>query len=111
MAGNGAQVIGKVLDDLSVKVYNAKDLGSNIGMSLPESASTRCAFTPHRIQLAPDPSPQILTDHALPLILATTRISDTPLHHAGHLSRDSIVRVYLVLTSSTIRLPSCSERC
>ncbi|KAI0546304.1 replication factor A protein 3 [Xylaria curta] len=30
MAGNGAQIIGKVNPDLSIKVYNAKDLGNNV---------------------------------------------------------------------------------
>ncbi|KAJ3561805.1 hypothetical protein NPX13_g8801 [Xylaria arbuscula] len=37
MAGNGAQIIGKVLDDLSVKVYNAKDLGSNVDYQVAQS--------------------------------------------------------------------------
>lgn len=32
MVGNGAQVIGKVNPDLTVKVLNAIDLGSNVGM-------------------------------------------------------------------------------
>ncbi|KAI8625183.1 hypothetical protein F5Y19DRAFT_489857 [Xylariaceae sp. FL1651] len=32
MAGNGAQIIGRVNPDMSVKVYNAMDLGSNVGM-------------------------------------------------------------------------------
>ncbi|KAI1297522.1 hypothetical protein F5Y03DRAFT_280953 [Xylaria venustula] len=45
MAGNGAQIIGRVNPDLSVKVYNALDLGSNVGMLSPPAASTRCAFT------------------------------------------------------------------
>lgn len=31
MAGNGAQIIGRVNPDMSVKVYNAVDLGSNVG--------------------------------------------------------------------------------
>ncbi|KAI0517636.1 replication factor A protein 3 [Xylaria bambusicola] len=37
MAGNAAQIIGKVLDDLSVKVYNAKDLGSNVDYQVAQS--------------------------------------------------------------------------
>ncbi|CAJ2507756.1 Uu.00g089420.m01.CDS01 [Anthostomella pinea] len=32
MAGNGAQIIGKVLPDLSIKVLQAMDLGNNVGM-------------------------------------------------------------------------------
>lgn len=32
MAGNGAQIIGKVNPDMSIKVYNARDLGGDIGM-------------------------------------------------------------------------------
>lgn len=32
MAGNAAQIIGRVNPDLSVKVYNALDLGNNVGM-------------------------------------------------------------------------------
>ncbi len=32
MVGNGAQIIGKVNPDLSVKVLNAQDLGNNVGM-------------------------------------------------------------------------------
>ncbi|OTB18980.1 hypothetical protein K445DRAFT_54301 [Daldinia sp. EC12] len=32
MVGNGAQIIGKVNPDLSVKVLNAVDLGPNVGM-------------------------------------------------------------------------------
>lgn len=32
MVGNGAQIIGKVNPDLSIKVLNAVDLGSNVGM-------------------------------------------------------------------------------
>ncbi|TRX88661.1 hypothetical protein FHL15_010427 [Xylaria flabelliformis] len=39
MAGNGAQIIGKVNPDLSVKVYNAKDLGSNVATSYCSSSS------------------------------------------------------------------------
>ncbi|KAI0814662.1 hypothetical protein GGR55DRAFT_675957 [Xylaria sp. FL0064] len=35
MAGNGAQIIGRVNPDLSVKVYNALDLGSNVVLDLP----------------------------------------------------------------------------
>jgi replication factor A3 len=31
MAGNGAQIIGRVNPDMSIKVYNALDLGSNVG--------------------------------------------------------------------------------
>lgn len=34
MAGNGAQIIGKVNPDLSVKVYNALDLGDDVGTLL-----------------------------------------------------------------------------
>ncbi|KAI2609086.1 uncharacterized protein GGS25DRAFT_303701 [Hypoxylon fragiforme] len=30
MVGNGAQIIGKVNPDLSVKVLNAQDLGNNV---------------------------------------------------------------------------------
>ncbi|KAI1818121.1 replication factor A protein 3 [Poronia punctata] len=30
MAGNGAQIIGRVNPDMSIKVYNAIDLGSNV---------------------------------------------------------------------------------
>lgn len=32
MVGNGAQIIGKVNPDLSIKVLNAIDLGNNVGM-------------------------------------------------------------------------------
>ncbi|KAI0848625.1 replication factor A protein 3 [Daldinia vernicosa] len=32
MVGNGAQIIGKVNPDMSIKVLNAVDLGSNVGM-------------------------------------------------------------------------------
>ncbi|KAI1266717.1 hypothetical protein F5Y18DRAFT_382388 [Xylariaceae sp. FL1019] len=32
VAGNGAQIIGKVNQDMSIKVWNAMDLGSNVGM-------------------------------------------------------------------------------
>ncbi|KAI1375169.1 replication factor A protein 3 [Hypoxylon crocopeplum] len=34
MVGNGAQVIGKVNPDLSIKVLNAIDLGSNVDFQL-----------------------------------------------------------------------------
>lgn len=52
MAGNAAQIIGKVNPDLSVKVYNALDLGTNVGMSpyvllncLYHAAPLSCAYT------------------------------------------------------------------
>lgn len=31
MVGNGAQIIGKVNPDLTIKVLNATDLGNNVG--------------------------------------------------------------------------------
>lgn len=31
MVGNGAQIIGKVNPDLTIKVLNAIDLGNNVG--------------------------------------------------------------------------------
>ncbi|RWA07154.1 hypothetical protein EKO27_g7953 [Xylaria grammica] len=37
MAGNGAQIIGRVNPDLSVKVYNALDLGSNVDFQIAQS--------------------------------------------------------------------------
>ncbi|KAI1273823.1 replication factor A protein 3-domain-containing protein [Xylaria sp. FL0933] len=37
MAGNGAQIIGRVNPDLSVKVYNALDLGSNVDFQVAQS--------------------------------------------------------------------------
>ncbi|TGJ75470.1 hypothetical protein E0Z10_g10988 [Xylaria hypoxylon] len=37
MAGNGAQIIGRVNPDLSVKVYNALDLGSNVDFQVSQS--------------------------------------------------------------------------
>ncbi|KAI1639713.1 replication factor A protein 3 [Biscogniauxia mediterranea] len=37
MAGNGAQIIGKVNPDLTIKVYNALDLGSNVDYQLCQS--------------------------------------------------------------------------
>lgn len=32
---NAAEIVGKVLPDLSVKVFQATDFGSNIGMIIP----------------------------------------------------------------------------
>ncbi|KAI1438210.1 replication factor A protein 3-domain-containing protein [Xylaria sp. CBS 124048] len=37
MAGNGAQIIGRVNPDLSVKVYNAMDLGSEVDFNVAQS--------------------------------------------------------------------------
>ncbi|KAI1825561.1 hypothetical protein F4861DRAFT_537812 [Xylaria intraflava] len=37
MAGNGAQIIGRVNQDLSVKVYNAMDLGSDVDFQVAQS--------------------------------------------------------------------------
>ncbi|KAI0439949.1 replication factor A protein 3-domain-containing protein [Xylaria telfairii] len=37
MAGNGAQIIGRVNPDLSVKVYNALDLGNNVDFQVAQS--------------------------------------------------------------------------
>ncbi|KAI3321741.1 replication factor A protein 3-domain-containing protein [Xylariaceae sp. AK1471] len=37
MAGNGAQIIGRVNPDMSVKVYNAVDLGSNVDFQVAQS--------------------------------------------------------------------------
>ncbi|KAI5924686.1 replication factor A protein 3-domain-containing protein [Camillea tinctor] len=37
MAGNGAQIIGKVNPDLTIKVYNALDLGNNVDYQLCQS--------------------------------------------------------------------------
>lgn len=37
MAGNGAQIIGKVNPDLSVKVYNALDLGDDVDFQVVQS--------------------------------------------------------------------------
>ncbi|KAF2973323.1 hypothetical protein GQX73_g350 [Xylaria multiplex] len=37
MAGNGAQIIGKVNPDSSIKVYNALDLGSNVDFQVAQS--------------------------------------------------------------------------
>ncbi|KAJ2978121.1 hypothetical protein NUW58_g7592 [Xylaria curta] len=36
-AGNGAQIIGRVNPDLSVKVYNALDLGNNVDFQVAQS--------------------------------------------------------------------------
>ncbi|KAI0381822.1 hypothetical protein F5Y04DRAFT_280470 [Hypomontagnella monticulosa] len=59
MVGNGAQIIGKVNPDLSVKVLNAIDLGSNVGrVSLGWSAgSSQQQSTSQQSQ----PEPQFLT--------------------------------------------------
>lgn len=46
MAGNGAQIIGRVNPDLSVKVYNALDLGNNVGTLLNLTILLCCACTP-----------------------------------------------------------------
>ncbi|KXH40339.1 replication factor A protein 3 [Colletotrichum salicis] len=35
--GNGAQIIGKVNPDLSIKVLTSRDLGADVGSSLPEA--------------------------------------------------------------------------
>ncbi|KAI0150305.1 replication factor A protein 3-domain-containing protein [Xylariaceae sp. FL1272] len=37
VAGNGAQIIGKVNPDMSIKVWNAMDLGSNVDFQLAQS--------------------------------------------------------------------------
>ncbi|KAI1191063.1 replication factor A protein 3 [Nemania serpens] len=37
MAGNAAQIIGRVNPDLSVKVYNALDLGNNVDFQVAQS--------------------------------------------------------------------------
>ncbi|KAI2643365.1 replication factor A protein 3 [Xylaria nigripes] len=37
MAGNGAQIIGRVNPDLSIKVYNAMDLGSDVDYQVAQS--------------------------------------------------------------------------
>ncbi|KAI1496749.1 replication factor A protein 3 [Biscogniauxia marginata] len=37
MAGNGAQIIGKVNPDLTIKVYNAMDLGNNVDYQVCQS--------------------------------------------------------------------------
>ncbi|KAI0403390.1 hypothetical protein F4802DRAFT_295904 [Xylaria palmicola] len=37
MAGNGAQIIGRVNPDLSIKVYNALDLGNNVDFQVAQN--------------------------------------------------------------------------
>ncbi|KAI0166871.1 replication factor A protein 3 [Hypoxylon sp. FL1284] len=37
MVGNGAQIIGKVNPDLSIKVLNATDLGNNVDFQLSQN--------------------------------------------------------------------------
>lgn len=44
MAGNAAQIIGRVNPDLSVKVYNALDLGNDVGMLLSYISVYRIAL-------------------------------------------------------------------
>ncbi|KAI0108609.1 hypothetical protein GGR51DRAFT_570356 [Nemania sp. FL0031] len=60
MAGNAAQIIGKVNPDLSVKVYNALDLGNNIVYS--SSSSLGDDGSPHfATQLDISPASQLIT--------------------------------------------------
>lgn len=58
-AGNGAQIIGKVNPDLSIKVLSSMDLGTEVGESNPHRASSR--------PLSPLLSPPLLSLSTYPL--------------------------------------------